>query len=136
MDNDAGSLPGYVICPRQACAVVFCAAARSAEEPEEGKGMSDNERLLSKKELADLALLDEHLYWVVGDCIRTARRYRNARNRFLPTEDSIRGQLDQAIAAAEKLHLLLDEELSEMAGSTTLSANLGSRLSPGATGRD
>ena len=98
--------------------------------------MSDNERLLSKKELADLALLDEHLYWVVGDCIRTARRYRNARNRFLPTEDSIRGQLDQAIAAAEKLHLLLDEELSEMAGSTTLSANSGSRLSPGAAGLD
>ena len=95
------------------CAV----AAGSADELEEGKGMSDNERVIGKEAFVELAFRDEHLSWLVGDFVKMAQGYRDRRNGLLGSrdlDDSIVGQLDKAILAAESLGRLLEEELSEM----------------------
>ena len=64
--------------------------------------MSDNERVIGKEAFVELAFKDEHLAWLVGDFVKT------------DLDDSIVGQLDRAILAAESPGRLLEEELSEM----------------------
>jgi hypothetical protein len=80
--------------------------------------MSNTERSVSKQQFADLATLDEHLAWPEEDFVRAAARSGDRRKGLVEAmdlEDSIQGQLDEAIDAAAFLGRLLAEEHADMA---------------------